>query len=135
MSAKPIGCSLDGGAVVNQSAAIVASPAAALLRAVRALPSQVMVVLQGSSDRHRAQRDAFTVFSVRCASAALLYLSQIALARWMGGYEYGIYVFVWAWVMILGGLSDLGLGVASIRFIPRYRETGEEPLVRGMVRG
>ncbi len=100
-----------------------------------AVSSQLTEIFQARNDRHRAQRDAFTAFSVRCASAALLYLSQIALARWMGGYEYGIYVFVWTWVMILGGLSDLGLGTGSIRSIPHYREAGEAALVRGVVRG
>jgi O-antigen/teichoic acid export membrane protein len=36
---------------------------------------------------HRTQRDALAAFGVRLVSAALLYLSQIVLARWMGSYE------------------------------------------------
>lgn len=120
---------------MSQSSIVPAPSSSALWRAAKAVPAHVLEILQARNDRHRAQRDAFTVFALRCASAGLLYLSQIALARWMGGYEYGIYVFVWTWVMILGGLSDLGLGVATIRFIPHYREKGETALVRGMFAG
>ena len=31
-------------------------------------------------------------FAIRVASAGVTFLSQIALARWMGGFEFGIYV-------------------------------------------
>jgi hypothetical protein len=47
----------------------------------------------GASERSRTGRQALTAFLVRTTSAGLLYLSQVALARWMGAYDYGIYVF------------------------------------------
>ena len=95
----------------------------------------VMAILKGESETTRAQRDALAAFAVRVTSAGLLYLSQIALARWMGGFEYGIYVFVWTWVLVLGGLSHLGLNLVMIRLIPEYRETGRHDLLRGLLRG
>ena len=64
-------------------------------------------------------------FSVRIASAGILYLSQVVLARWMGAFEYGIYVFVWTWVLVLSGLSHLGLPTLMIRLVPEYLERGE----------
>ena len=38
-----------------------------------------------------AQRLAGTVFLIRVVSALL--------ARWMGSFEFGIYVYVWTWVV------------------------------------
>ena len=92
-------------------------------------------IARADCDRTRTQRDALAAFFVRVTSAGILYLSQIALARLMGGFEYGVYVFVWTWVMVLGGLSHLGFSTAMIRLIPEYKETGETGLLRGLLRG
>lgn len=91
--------------------------------------------LSGTDERARTQRDALIAFSVRVTSAALLYFTQVVLARWMGTSEYGIYVFVWTWVLVLGGLSHLGLSLAMIRLLPAYRETGNLASMRGLLRG
>jgi Polysaccharide biosynthesis protein len=92
-------------------------------RPARAQPARC----QGS-----AARQALTVFFVRRVSAGLLYLSQIALARWMGAYDYGVYVLVWTWVLVLGNLSNLGLSTAVVRLVPQHRARGENAALRGL---
>jgi O-antigen/teichoic acid export membrane protein len=81
------------------------------------------------------QRLAGTVFMLRVASAVLAYGSQVLLARWMGSFEFGIYVYVWTWVLLIGQSLDLGLGTAAQRFIPEYRESGALDLLRGFLFG
>lgn len=92
-------------------------------------------VLWPQDERTRAQRDALLAFVVRVTSAAILYLSQVLLARWMGSHEYGIYVYVWTWVLILGGLSALGLAGGTIRLTSEYRVNGHIDLALGLARG
>ena len=81
------------------------------------------------------QRLAGTVFLIRVVSAALAFGSQVLFARWMGTFEFGIYVYVWTWVLLLGQAIDLGLGTAAQRFIPEYRERRLLALLRGFVTG
>ncbi|MBX9925031.1 MAG: lipopolysaccharide biosynthesis protein, partial [Hyphomicrobiaceae bacterium] len=85
--------------------------------------------------RSSARADAITAFLIRCASAALLYLAQVALARWMGATEYGIYVSVWTAIMIAGGVATLGLNLGVMRLVPVHREAGQLDYLRGLVVG
>jgi O-antigen/teichoic acid export membrane protein len=97
------------------------------------LSGAVRAWLADHSDRSRAQRAAGTAFLIRVASAALVYLTQVLLARWMGSYEFGIYVYVWTWVLLLGGLVDLGLASSAQRFIPEYTGLKQFALLRGFL--
>jgi O-antigen/teichoic acid export membrane protein len=38
----------------------------------------------------------------------------------MGEFEYGIYVLVWTWVLVLSGNRDLGMPTAIMRLLPEY---------------
>jgi O-antigen/teichoic acid export membrane protein len=91
--------------------------------------------LSDHSDSSRAQRAAGIAFLIRVASAALLYVSQVLFARWMGSFEFGVYVYVWTWVLLLGGLVDLGIATGAQRFIPEYVGTKQLDMLRGFLSG
>jgi O-antigen/teichoic acid export membrane protein len=68
-------------------------------------------------------------------SAMLAFGSQVLFARWMGSYEFGIYVYVWTWVLLIGQVIDFGLGTSLQKFIPEYRERGMLAHLRGLITG
>ncbi|WP_156386768.1 lipopolysaccharide biosynthesis protein [Aureimonas sp. Leaf454] len=90
-------------------------------------------LLGGRGERAVSARIALFAFSVRVVSAIIAFVSQVLLARWMGAFEYGIFVFVLVASVILGGLSCLGFQTAVIRFAPEYRATGRLELLRGLL--
>lgn len=80
-------------------------------------------LLERLADGHLAQviQGAAAVMGIRIAGAAITLLSQVLLARWMGAFEYGIFAYVWVWVIILGILAPMGFGTSTLRFVPDYR--------------
>ena len=117
-----------------------AQPATTLPRGLLArLRSRLGGVLGGSvgssGEALLTRRLAGTIFMIRVVSAALAYLSQILLARWMGGSDYGVYVYVWTWVLMLGSMMDFGISASAQKIIPEYRTRGEHALLRGFLSG
>src|SRR6201996_5994911 len=92
-------------------------------------------LLGGSSEASVTKRLAGTIFIIRVFSAGLAYLSQILLARWMGGSDYGIYVYVWTWVLLLGSMMGFGISASAQKILPEYRTSGEHALLRGFLSG
>jgi O-antigen/teichoic acid export membrane protein len=89
--------------------------------------------LKDSGDRSLAQKIAGGAFLIRVFSAGLIYLAQILLARWMGSFEFGIYVYVWTLLAVIGDLSDLGFATSAQRFVPEYIKRGALDLLRGFL--
>jgi O-antigen/teichoic acid export membrane protein len=99
------------------------------------LIARVKAKLAERSDSRIAQLVAGKVFLVRVGSAMLALVSQVLLARWMGKFEFGIYIYVWTWVLMIGALSDMGLSSAARRFIPEYTELLALDRLRGFLSG
>ena len=97
------------------------------------LPARVRAWL--SSEHGATQRMAGTAFVIRVAGAVVIFLSQILLARWMGGVEFGIYVYAWTWLQMVGDIIHLGLPLTAQRTIPEYTQRNDLDGLRGFLIG
>ncbi|MGA7973453.1 MAG: polysaccharide biosynthesis C-terminal domain-containing protein [Pseudolabrys sp.] len=97
--------------------------------------ARIRTILADRSDSRLAQLIAGEVFLLRVANAMIALGSQVLLARWMGRFEFGVYIYVWTWVLMIGSLSDVGLSTAARRFIPEYTELGDNERLRGFLTG
>src|SRR5258708_10383888 len=132
--ASAASCGFVGGTAavaVMDAQSETALPQAMIAR----LRSMLGGLLGGSSEASVTRRLAGTIFVIRVVSAALAYVSQILLSRWMGGSDYGVYVYVWTWVLLLGSMMDFGISAAAQKIIPEYRTPGEHALLRGFLSG
>lgn len=91
-------------------------------------------ILSGDDENSASQRIALTTFIIRVVSALIALVSQILLARWLGTFEYGIYVAVWVAVVILSTITCIGFPSAVVRFLGEYREKNNPALIHGVIR-
>ena len=99
------------------------------------LKARLVGLFSGPGEASLTRRLAGTIFLIRVISAGLAYFSQILLARWMGSGDYGIYVYVWTWVLLLGSMLDFGIAASAQKIIPEYRLSGNHALLRGFLSG
>ena len=120
---------------VRFSAATTADKLLPQRLALRARPllDRLDGLLFGRDARGEAGRISVIAFAVRIFSALIAFVSQVFLARWLGSFEYGIFVLVWTTMVIVGNLAGLGFHTSVIRFIPEYREKGMVDELRGIL--
>jgi hypothetical protein len=61
----------------------------------RGLVTRIKSILAERCDSRQAQLAAGKAFLVRVGNALLALVSQVLPARWLGQFEFGIYVYVW----------------------------------------
>ncbi|MDK9697829.1 MAG: oligosaccharide flippase family protein [Siculibacillus sp.] len=76
---------------------------------------------------------AVSAFAARVVSAGLAYVSQMLLARWMGGFEYGIFVVVWTLVITFGVVFAFGLEQSVVTLLRKYSHDGDHGAARGLI--
>jgi O-antigen/teichoic acid export membrane protein len=100
--------------------------AAAATRAASGTPvhAQLDAVLRGGA----------VLFALQVANVATAYVAQVLLARWLGGVQFGVYAYAWAWANLLAVPAGLGLATGVHRFVPGYAASDDAPRLRGFVR-
>jgi len=104
-----------------------------MARLGRPLFARLDDLLFAKDERGEAGRMSIIAFAIRIVSAVIAFASQVLMARWMGSFEYGIFVLVWVSMVILGNLVCLGFHTSVIRFVPEYREKGLLAELRGIL--
>ncbi len=87
-----------------------------------------------SSIRGYMIRGVSGTFVLQIVSTALGFMTNVLIARLLGVKEYGIYIYIFAWVGILSVLSMSGLGNILIREIAAYKARKEWGLIHGLLR-
>tara|TARA_R110002096_G_scaffold107616_3_gene235606 strand:- start:14510 stop:15931 length:1422 start_codon:yes stop_codon:yes gene_type:complete len=107
----------------------------ALLWPVKNLPSgEDGSGSEEGSDMASAGRAGLYALLIRLVNAAIAYVTQIIFARLLGEFEYGIFALGWVWIAILGHTTTFGFSMSAIRYLARYRTTGEIRLAAGFFR-
>src|SRR6476646_9198233 len=88
-----------------------------------------------SGEHGAIQRMAGGAFVIRVIGAVVIFLSQILLARWIGGVEFGIYVYAWTWLQMVGDIIHLGLPLTAQRIVPEYTQRNDYDGLRGFLLG
>ena len=99
----------------------------------RPLLDRVDSALFQPGESGKAGRMSLAAFVIRVVSAIIAFVSQVLLARFMGSFEYGIFVLVWVTMVIVGNLSCLGVHTSVVRYVPEYLEKKKFAELRGIL--
>jgi O-antigen/teichoic acid export membrane protein len=87
-----------------------------------------------SQDMRAVLTGAAQVMAIRMGGAVLAYVSSIFLARWLGTFEFGIFAYVWVWMLILAISLPLGYPSSALRFLPDYFARKKWGRLRGFMK-
>lgn len=87
----------------------------------------------GEPSLERVKRGGVAAFGIFIIGAGLTYCSQLLIARIVGADTFGIYTYVFAWMVVLAYFCALGFDVALLRFVPAYRAERAYAHLKGVI--
>ena len=93
------------------------------------------IAAQLTHEHATTKKVAGGAFVIRIASAGVVFISQVLIARWMGSYEFGAYVYVSTALLLVTELVHYSLPMTAQRFIPEYTQEGALDQLRGFLSG
>src|SRR5918992_1610267 len=73
-------------------------------------------------------------FGIRLSGAALSYLTQVLIARFLGAFDFGLYSFAWSCVFLLSVPAMMGLDQVLLRYYPAYMVQADFAKAAGLLR-
>lgn len=77
---------------------------------------------------------SIATLGVRLGGAGIGFLSHVALARLVEPAQYGVYVFAWTVIVLLGTFSGIGFPVAATKFVSTYQDQEQSDMLRRFIR-
>lgn len=71
---------------------------------------------------------------ISVAGTSLAFVLQVVLARVLVHEEFGIYVYMLAWINLAGLVAKFGFDVSALKYLPAYHHNGDASLFLGFVR-
>jgi O-antigen/teichoic acid export membrane protein len=97
------------------------------------MPSKDPLLISKTGIRRMLGGSAF-LFLCRISGAAVTFLTQLLLARWMGAAELGSYILAFSWVTLLAVIPVGGYNIAAVRFIGQGLANQDHGIARGYIR-
>lgn len=78
-------------------------------------------------------RGSALVMATQIAGIGLAYAMQVAVARWAGAFEFGLFAYAWTWMNLIFLVAAFGLNESALRLIPLYSSHAQWGKLRGLV--
>lgn len=73
------------------------------------------------------------VMAVKVAGAALGFGSHVVLARLLDANQYGVYLYVWTWIVVLSQVTRMGFDNVLIRFVAEFNAQEKWSRLKGLL--